>query len=252
MIVDLQTEGNDSYRSFGSPRELGRLVRDDLATLLSERFATAVRDADRSASSASSVASRARRSLPVSSTSLIGRQPDIVAVTTLLASPEVRLVTLTGPGGVGKTRLAIAVGEQLDDGNPRRTVFVPLASVAQPDLVLPRVAAAVGATLEGTRPPLDALAEHFEATPTLLVLDNLEQVVGVAPELDQLLSGCPGLKVLATSRTVSAAPRRAGVSGRCAERADVLGAAADRTARARCPPCSCSSIELRPSGMTSP
>ena len=112
----------------------------------------------------------------MSSTSLIGRERDIVEVTKLLESPEVRLVTLTGPGGVGKTRLAIAVGEQLDDGDSRPTVFVPLASIAQPELVLLRVAAAVGATIEGTRPPLDALAEHFEEVPTLLVLDNLEQL----------------------------------------------------------------------------
>ena len=112
------------------------------------------------------------------------------------------MVTLTGPGGIGKTRLAIAVGEQLDDRYPRGTVFVPLASIAQPELVLPRIAAAVGATIEGARPPLDVLVEHFAETPTLLVLDNLEQVVGVAPELDQLLARCPGLEILATSRTV--------------------------------------------------
>jgi predicted ATPase len=202
MITELQTEGSESYRSFGSPRELGRLVRDDLATLLSERFATTARHADRSASPASGAARREPRSLPVSSTSLIGRQHDIDAVTRLLESADVRLVTLTGPGGVGKTRLAIAVGEHLDDGDSRRTVFVPLASIAEPEQVLPRVAAAVGATIEGTRPPVDALIEHFVETPTLLVLDNLEQVVGVAPLLDQLLSGCPGLTVLATSRTV--------------------------------------------------
>ena len=201
MIGDLEDEGSDSYRSFRSPRELGRLVRDDLALLLSERFATTARHDDQPASAASSTARRERRSLPVSSTSLIGRERDVAAVTKLLESPEVRLVTLTGPGGVGKTRLAIAVGEQLDDGSSRRTVFVPLASIAQPDLVLPRVAAAVGATVEGTRSPVDALTEHFEEIPTLLVLDNLEQVVGVAPELDELLSSCPGLNVLATSRT---------------------------------------------------
>ena len=124
------------------------------------------------------------------------------------------MVTLTGPGGVGKTRLAIAVGEQLDDGDPRRTVFVPLASIAQPELVLPRVAAAVGATIEGTRPPLDALAEHFEETPTLLVLDNLEQVVGVAPELDQLLSALPRARDPGDEPHCAAAPRRAGVPGR--------------------------------------
>jgi predicted ATPase len=202
MIEELQTEGTDSYRSFRTPRELGRLVRDDLALLLSERFAAATSRADRSASPASDSDRRGPRSLPLASTSLIGREQDIVQVSKLLAEPDVRLVTLTGPGGVGKTRLAIAVGEQLDDRYPQGTVFVPLASVAQPELVLPRIAAAVGATIEGVRPPVDVLAEQLAETPTLLVLDNLEQVVGVAPDLDQLLARCPGLDILATSRTV--------------------------------------------------
>ena len=81
-------------------------------------------------------------------------------------------------------------------------MFVSLASIAQSELVLPRIAAAVGAIVEGGRAPLDVLVEHFAETPTLLVLDNLEQVVGAAPELDQLLTGSPGLEILATSRTV--------------------------------------------------
>ena len=199
MIGELEAEGTDSYRTFGTPRELGRLVRDDLALLLSERFAAANGGADRSASNGQR---RVPRSLPVTSTTLIGREQDIVEVSKLLANPEVRLVTLSGPGGIGKTRLAIAVGEQLDDRYPQGTVFVPLASIAQPELVLPRIAAAVGVTLEGVRPPLDVLVEHFAETATLLALDNLEQIVGVAPDLDQLLARCPGLKILATSRTV--------------------------------------------------
>jgi predicted ATPase len=202
MIVELQTEGTDSYRSFSTPRKLGRLVRDDLALLLSERFTTADSHADRLASPASNTDRRGPRSLPVTSTSLIGRERDIVEVSKLLEMPDVRLVTLTGPGGIGKTRLAIAVGERLENRYPRGTVFVPLASIAQTELVLPRIADAVGATIEGARPPLDVLVEHFAETPTLLVLDNLEQVVGVAPELDQLMARCPGLEVLATSRTV--------------------------------------------------
>ena len=202
MIDELQTEGTDSYRSFATPRELGRLVRDDLALLLSERFAAANRRADRSASLALTRDRRAPRSLPVTSTTLIGREQDIVEVSKLLANPEVRLVTLTGPGGIGKTRLAIAVGEQLDDRYPQGTVFVPLASIAQPELVAPRIAAAVGVTIEGVRPPLDVLVEQFAETPTLLVLDNLEQVIGVAPDLDRLLARCPGLEILTTSRTV--------------------------------------------------
>ena len=177
-------------------------MRDDLAVLLSERFAAAKSRTDRSASPASNGDQRGPRSLPVTSTTLIGREQDIVEVSKLLAKPEVRLVTLTGPGGIGKTRLAIAVGEQLDDRYPQGTVFVALASIAQPELVLPRIAAAVGVTIEGVRPPLDVLVEQFAETPTLLVLDNLEQVVGVAPDLDQLLARCPGLEILATSRTV--------------------------------------------------
>src|SRR4051794_12640857 len=202
MLDELRAQGSDSYRTFRTPRELGRLVRDDLALLLSERFAAATSRAGRSALPASSGERRGPRSLPVSSTTLIGRERDIAEVATLLARPEVRLVTLTGPGGIGKTRLAIAVGERLDDRYPQGAVFVRLESIAQPDLVLPRIAAAVGVTIEGARPPLDVLAEQFGQAPTLLVLDNLEQVVDVAPDLDRLLARCPRLEILATSRTV--------------------------------------------------
>ena len=202
MLDEFQTEGTDSFRTFGSARELGRLVRDDLALLLSERFAAANSRAYGSASPASKSDRRPPRSLPVTSTSLIGREREVVEVTKLLETPEVRLVTLTGPGGIGKTRLAIAVGEQLNDRYPRGTVFVPLASIDQPEVVLPRIATAVSATIEGARPPLDVLVEHFAETPTLLLLDNVEQVVGVASDLDQLLTRCPGLAILATSRTV--------------------------------------------------
>jgi predicted ATPase len=202
MIAELQSEGADSYRSFRTPRELGRLVRDDLALLLSERFTSADRLIDDSGSPTSQNADRpGSRSLPATSTSLIGREQDIVNVSKLLQSPEVRLVTLTGPGGVGKTRLAIAMAERLDDRYPRGAVFVPLASIVEPALVLPRIAAAVGATIDGARQPLDVLVEHLADAPTLLVLDNLEQIVGVAPDLDHLLASCAGLTILVTSRT---------------------------------------------------
>ena len=198
MIADLQSEGADSYRTFRSTRELGRLVRDDLALLLSERFATSVPSTMAPAASANL---SPRRSLPTPSTSLLGREDEIAELSSLLDSPDARLVTLTGPGGIGKTRLAIAVGAALD-GARRRTEFVPLASITDPALVLPRVADAVGAPIEGSRPALDTLIEHFTQIPTLLVLDNLEQVVGAATELDLLLAACPDVTVLATSRTV--------------------------------------------------
>ena len=202
MIDQLQAEGTASYRSFRTPRELGRLVRDDLALLLSERFASRDGGAGGPAPPASIPGRRVPRSLPATSTSLLGREQDIAAISTLLATPEVRLVTLTGAGGIGKTRLAVAVAGRLDDRYPLGAVFVPLASIAQPELVLPRIAASVGASIEGSRRALDVLVEHFAETPTLLVLDNLEQVVGVASELDELLTRCRGLQILVTSRTV--------------------------------------------------
>jgi predicted ATPase len=199
MIADLQSAGADSYRSFRSPRELGRLLRDDLALLLSERFAAPAPSAP-SAAAATDIR-LSRRSWPTPSTSLLGREDDIAELSSLLEAPDVRLVTLTGPGGIGKTRLAIAVGAALE-GAGCRTEFVPLASITDPALVLPRVAAAVGAPIEGTRSALDTLIEHLAQTPTLLVLDNLEQVTGAATELDQLLAACPDVTILATSRTV--------------------------------------------------
>jgi predicted ATPase len=201
MIADLQAAGADSYRSFRSTRELGRLVRDDLALLLSERFATSGPAAATLPATPAVEVRAARRALPVPPTSLLGREDDIAELTSLLGSPDIRLVTLTGPGGIGKTRLAMAVAAALDAAG-QNTAFVPLASITDPALVLSRVADAVGAPLEGTRSALDTLIDRFEDTSTVLVLDNLEQVTGAATDLEQLLAACPDVTILATSRTV--------------------------------------------------
>jgi predicted ATPase len=182
-----------SYRSFSTPRELGRLVRDDLAALLSERFTGAGRPATPPRRPATS------RPLPGGATPLFGRERAIEEVAELLGRPEVRLVTLTGPGGVGKTRLAIAVGERLRDRFDAGSVFVPLASVTQRDQMLAGIARAVGAELAGA-PPLQALATQLGERSWLLLLDNLEQVVGAALDLEELLARSPGVVILATSR----------------------------------------------------
>jgi predicted ATPase len=196
LLNRVKTQAADSYRSFGTARELGRLVRDDLAVLLSERFAAARATGPETSPQRGSP----HRPLPGSTTSLIGRERDIDEICRLVALPEVRLVTLTGPGGIGKSRLAVGVGERLGSGFSSGTVFVPLESVTQPELVLPAVARAAGANLAGVQSPVDALVEYFGDAPFLLVLDNVEQVVGAAPELADLLARCPGVTMLATSR----------------------------------------------------
>jgi predicted ATPase len=198
MLGRIEAEGSVSYRHFRTARELGRLVRDDLATMLSEQF-TAARP---SAAATAAPTPRAPRPLPVDATSLVGRERDIDEVAGLAGLSDARLVTLTGLGGIGKTRLAVAVGERLVDRFEGRTAFVPLAAVTEPELVLTSVARAVGVELAGADSPLEALAGYFGDERWLLILDNLEQIVDAAGDLDALLGRCRGVVILATSRTV--------------------------------------------------
>jgi len=200
LLARIQDEASASYRRFRTPAELGRLVRDDLAVLLSERFAVAGRPAAAAAPSAPG-GPGGPRPLPAVTTSLVGRERDIGEVAGLFGRPGVRLVTLTGPGGIGKTRLAVAAGERLRGRFGAGVVFVPLAEVADAGLVLAGIARAAGVELAGAASPLEVLAERFAEGAWLLILDNFEQVVQAGRDLAELLARCPGLAVLATSRT---------------------------------------------------
>jgi predicted ATPase/class 3 adenylate cyclase len=138
--------------------------------------------------------------LPLQLSAFIGRGRELERAAAALG--EARLVTLTGPGGIGKTRLAVAVGERLRERFASGVVFVELSAVTDPGLVLDGVARAVGASLGGAESPLQVLAEWFGDDRWLLILDNMEQVVSAAGDLGQLLGRCSGVAILATSRTV--------------------------------------------------
>ena len=142
-----------------------------------------------------------RTNLPVQRGALLGRERELAAVAALLVRDDVGLVTFTGPGGSGKTRLAIAAARALLDHFAGGVWFVPLAPITDPALVPPAVAAAVGLREEGGRTPLALLQDFVRSRQLLLVLDNFEQVVDAAPLVGQLLEGAARLKVLVTSRT---------------------------------------------------
>jgi predicted ATPase len=140
--------------------------------------------------------------LPLSLTTLVGREREVAAVSALLRQGDVRLLVLSGPGGVGKTRVALQVAADAKAALPDGVVFVSLASIHEPGLVLPTIAQAFGLRDTGTQPLRERLAAFLRAKQLLLVLDNFEQVLPAAPVIPDLLATCPGLRVLVTSRAV--------------------------------------------------
>jgi predicted ATPase len=197
MLDRITDEGGVSYQNFSEPAELQQLVENDLAVLLTERFTVAQPPGGTAAGDEPPLGD----ALPVPPTPLVGREEAVAAVEALVRRDGVRLVTLTGPGGSGKSRLALEVAGRLRPGFADGVRFIDLTSVPSADLVPGTIAAGLGLNTSGTRIGTD-LVSYLRSRRVLLVLDNFEQVTGAAPLLAQLLAAAPGLVLLVTSRSV--------------------------------------------------
>ncbi len=190
LLQAVWQDGRTSTKPYGTPAELGALVADDLAVLLTERF-----------TAHAAVPGLRPGSVPVPPTPLVDRTEALAQVLDLLRRSDVRLVTITGPGGIGKTRLALEAARTLEAEHDA-VWFVDLSSVEHAALVAPTIASALGVRVEGSEAVLDVLGDRLAGARALLVLDNVEQVSDAAPDLAGLLAAAPGLRLLVTSRVL--------------------------------------------------
>jgi len=187
MLSRIMDEAKVCFESFSSEEELHALVGDDLAVVLSERFAKAP-------------AAALAAELPVSITSFVGREDDLQAVRRMVLEEGTHLLTLTGPGGIGKSRLALEAIGPIAPSFPDGVVPVFLSSITDPAEVPAAIAAALGLPESPERSPLEVVTAWLRDRRALLILDEFEHLIPAAQVVSELLRGCPELKILATSR----------------------------------------------------
>ncbi|HEY7599297.1 MAG TPA: adenylate/guanylate cyclase domain-containing protein [Candidatus Limnocylindrales bacterium] len=181
--LTLRDVGEQRLKDLAQPVRLFQLVGDDLASDFPALRTLNARP----------------NNLPVQLTSFVGREELAMALAALAGT---RLLTLTGPGGTGKTRLALQLAAETLDQFSDGSWFVALDAVSDHELVVPAISSTVGVKAGGAKPAFEQLVDHLRDKRVLLVLDNFEQVLDAAPQVGQLLRELPELKVIVTSRIV--------------------------------------------------
>jgi predicted ATPase len=198
LLDRIRDDNTSSYTYFSTPTELKELVQNDLALLLTERFEAFHQDTTET----TAATLLPLTNVPIPRNPLIGREQELKSICDLLRQDDIALITLTGPGGCGKSRLAIQIGSELLHFFKDGVYMVRLESINDTNLVISTIAETFNLReTSDSRPINEMLREFLRDKQILLILDNFEQVVEAAPFVAQLLEACPKLKCIVTSRT---------------------------------------------------
>lgn len=199
-LIDRIRDEGVSYRSFATSDELRELIVNDLAILLSERFESVDEQRTSAAATPMSNVVAARLTIPQPPYAIIGRELELRDLEALIRRADTRLVTITGSGGSGKTRVAVELATRLRDELGWRVVYVDLTGVRDPAQVLPTIAAHLGVRDVGENEMINVIANVIADQSVLLVIDNFEHVIERAGDLSDLLAATADLRMLVTSR----------------------------------------------------
>lgn len=191
LLDRIQKDDKVSYKTFSDPAELGNLIVNDLAVLLTERFNLTLHHKLNDL--------KLIQTLPASPNTLIGREHCMEQMKHVLENPETRMITLFGPGGIGKTRLAIEGARQSENFFKDGVAFIPLAPVKDPMLVAETICYNLGIKVSAGN-TIDSLKLFLQDKELLLVLDNFEQIIEAATVVNELLNAAPKVKIIVTSR----------------------------------------------------
>jgi predicted ATPase/Tfp pilus assembly protein PilF len=198
LLGKIKNDDRVSYKYFSNAEELRQFVENDLALLLTERFEVS----ELKLWGIASQPELSQNNLPAQVSSFIGRENELAVLKELLENNQIRLLTLTGPGGTGKTRLSLQIAAELRDQYKDGVLFVSLAEAREPVMVISKIAELLDVREGGSQSLLESVKSYLRDKQMLLLLDNFEQVVEAAPLVRELLEVAPLVKILVTSRAV--------------------------------------------------